>query len=147
MGEGLYDEDGDISSTAYYFRGISHIAVAERFAVVHNKFHKEWSQDPKNFFTASELKFIFDWIAKQHPDLTILYICHKDRDLGDDRYDTLPMPQYDQLLNEYRGRVALYDDLVNPMLKNSYLGDLPRVTLKNTLQIALLARADIAFSV
>jgi len=100
-----------------------------------------------SFFTVSELKSIFDWISTQHHDLTILYICHKDPDLRDDRFGTLPMPDYDQLLKDYSGRVHVFEDLIAPVLAKTRFGDLPRLTLKNSLQIALLSRADIAFSV
>lgn len=130
--------------TAHYFRSIAHIAVDKRFAVVHNKYKWEWKMPPVNFFAVSELTYIFDWIIAQRPDLSILYIWHKDRDLQD---GFILSHEYDSLLQKYTEHVLVFDEIVRPVLNQTKMGDLPRKTLLNSLQLALLSRADIAFSV
>lgn len=130
----------------HYFSRISKIAVSERFAVVHNKLHKEWNRPPINFFTVPELEFIFRWIFELYPNLSILYICHRDKEM-EDQFPTLPLADYDDLLRKYSSRVHVFEDLIAPVMHNTHFGDLPKLTLKNLLQIALIAQADIAFTV
>ena len=43
--------------------------------------------------------------------------------------------------------IFFFDDIVRPVLDQTNMGDIPRKTLLNSLQLALLSSADIAFSV